>query len=133
ERDAAIHAARRLARHLAIGQRLDEFRPGLLARVRLVIMPIVTLDLQEPGGLAHHYPSYAKKKLFRGSAALGLKIEQSAAVIVRHDLDEQLQRLVPILQDAARPCAARVEQMTLDEDEQALGVEAQQIAHAAVI
>src|SRR5512146_2373486 len=35
ERNPAIHAARRLLRHLLVGKRLDEFRPGLLARLGL--------------------------------------------------------------------------------------------------
>ncbi len=52
-RDAAVHAARRLVAHLAVGQRLDEFPPMLDARLDRLVVAVVALELEKPGDLAH--------------------------------------------------------------------------------
>src|SRR5215813_686812 len=53
ERDAAIHAARRLVLQFRFGQRFQEFMPILPPRRRLVIAAVVPFDLQKSGRLAH--------------------------------------------------------------------------------
>jgi hypothetical protein len=53
ERNAAIHAARRLVGKFRLRQRLQELRPCLAANVRLVVAAIVPLDLEETGYFAH--------------------------------------------------------------------------------
>src|SRR5438552_17667544 len=47
ERDAAIHAARRLLAVLGVGQRLDELLPIAAADIRLVIAPVPAFDLEK--------------------------------------------------------------------------------------
>src|SRR4029077_13289970 len=53
ERDAAIHAARRLGTQYWLRKGFDKLLPVLLARRRLVIAAIGALDLEKPGRLAH--------------------------------------------------------------------------------
>ena len=51
--DAAIHAARRLALHLGLGQRLDELLPMLQPLLDRAVAAVVTLEFHEAGDLAH--------------------------------------------------------------------------------
>src|SRR5204862_4357745 len=53
ERDAAIHAARRLGAQDRLRKGFDELLPALLARRRLLIATVGALDLEKPGRLAH--------------------------------------------------------------------------------
>src|SRR5215831_5803983 len=57
ERDAAIHAARRLLTVLRLRQRLDELLPAAAADIRLIIASVLALDLEKSGGLTHPQPS----------------------------------------------------------------------------
>ena len=67
ERNAAIHAARRLLAQLRLRQRLDEFVPGLAAHLRLVVAAVVPLDLEKAGRLAHAGgPQKLPRPLFAG-------------------------------------------------------------------
>ncbi len=63
ERDAAIHAARRLLARLRRGQRLDELRPAAAADIGLLIGPVAPLDLEKPRRSAHRsVPRYAARQ-----------------------------------------------------------------------
>src|SRR5271166_1566781 len=60
ERNAAIHATRRLLRQFRFRQRLEEFGPRPAPRLGLFVAAIVPLDFEEPGWLAHpNYPQSA--------------------------------------------------------------------------
>src|SRR5207247_7008071 len=60
ERDTAIHAARRLLAVLGIGQRLDELLPAAAAGFRLVVTPVLALDLEKAGRPTHGSGSAAR-------------------------------------------------------------------------
>src|SRR5438876_696446 len=60
ERDTAIHAARRLLAVLGIGQRLDELLPAAAAGFRLVVTPVLALDLEKAGRPTHGSSSAAR-------------------------------------------------------------------------
>src|SRR3546814_10838574 len=60
ERNAAVHAARRLILQLVLGQRLYELVPVLQALLGLFIAAVATLDLKESGGLSHYLFSSAR-------------------------------------------------------------------------
>jgi len=53
ERDATVHAARRLLAGLGLGQRPDEFVPAAAAAFRLVIGPVAALDFEKAGRSTH--------------------------------------------------------------------------------
>src|SRR6202023_2102464 len=91
ERDAAIHAARRLLAVLGIGQRLDEFLPAAAAALRLLVAPIAAFDLEKAGRLTHGGKPRMRRSfggLDAGGLPLGLQFEQRASVVLRRDLDE---------------------------------------------
>src|SRR5471030_2274539 len=55
ERDAAIHAARALLRHLGRRQREDELLPRLETRLDLLVRPLLAFDLEEAGDQTHDH------------------------------------------------------------------------------
>jgi len=55
ERDAAIHATRRLRPQRRLRQRMHELSPRLPARSRLVIAAVDALDLHKSGRLTHPF------------------------------------------------------------------------------
>src|SRR5260370_5791175 len=48
--------------------------------------------------------------------ALGLQLQQGAAVVLRHDLRKTGERIVPVFQDRARPRAACEDEMAIAQD-----------------
>ena len=81
-------------------------------------------------------PAVRRKGLLRGghpgTFALGFQLEEGAAVVLWHDLDEGAERVVPVFEKGAGAGAAGEQVVTLDQDAQALRVEAQRVAHAVV-
>jgi len=67
-----------------------------------------------------------------GTFALRFQFEKSAPVVLRHDLDEGTERVVPVFEEGAGAGAAGEEMVTLDQDAQTLRIEAQGVAHAVI-
>src|SRR5205823_3997420 len=67
-----------------------------------------------------------------GGVALCLQFHEGAPVVLRHDLDEGGQRVVPVLEERTGAGAAGQQVVALDQDAQALAVEAQWVAHAVI-
>ena len=63
ERNAAIHATRRLHTRLGCGQGFDKLVPIAPANVGFIIRPVLALDLKKPGWSAH--PPLGKKPCHR--------------------------------------------------------------------
>src|SRR3546814_6422574 len=91
ERNAAVHAARRLIRQLVLRQRFYELVPVLQVLLGLFIAAVTTLDLKESGGLSHYLFSSARA-LFGsdrgGGKPFRLDIPQGQAINLWHYLDE---------------------------------------------
>ena len=60
-----------------------------------------------------------------GTFALRFQFEKSAPVVLRHDLDEGTERVVPVFEEGAGAGAAGEEMVTLHQDAQTLRIEAQ--------
>ena len=67
-----------------------------------------------------------------GTFALRFQFEEGAAVVLRHDLDEGTERVVPVFEEGAGAGATGEEMVTLDQDAQTLRIEAQGVAHAVI-
>src|ERR1700761_512300 len=70
--------------------------------------------------------------LFRSDGGARPNVGQRLGIVGRHHLDELRQAGVPVVEDLARARAAGAQQVPLDQDADALGIEAQQIAHARI-
>src|SRR5438045_9459939 len=65
-----------------------------------------------------------------GTFALRFQFEKSAPVVLRHDLDEGTERVVPVFEEGAGAGATGEEMVTLDQDAQTLRIEAQGVARS---
>ena len=124
EGHAALHAARALLLELGHRAREHELAVVVRALVRIALGGRRPLDAQEGAELAHQgvRPARAGQAGSRRGLGqeLGRPLVEHAPVVVGHDLDEQVERSVPVVEEARgdrRPGAALV----LDDEGAELG------------
>src|SRR3546814_3224188 len=100
ERNAAVHAARRLILQLVLGQRLYELVPVLQALLGLFIAAVETLDLKESGVLYNYLFSSARALFGRdrgGGTLFSIDILPGRAISLWHTLAVAGDGVLPIV------------------------------------
>src|SRR5690606_16243571 len=118
ERDAAIHAAGALQGRVGIGQPQDELAIVLDALLRGFAGFGESFVLDESGDFSHRSRSVgvgSDLRFLLRALARRMQLAQRAPVLVREDLDEALARRLPVAEDLARPIAAGVLEVVLDQ------------------
>src|SRR5437868_6583397 len=67
------------------------------------------------------------------SLPLGLQFQKSAPVVLWCDLHKRSERVVPVFQKCASPGAAGEQMVAFEQNAQSCGIEAQRVAHTAVM